>query len=143
MLGAFSQRWSSVAGEQDDRYVSRSRLALQALNQLPSVTVAQREVRDDDVRMKFPGPAVGLLAISRLDCLEAERGKALDVHFARVVVIVDDEYQRSGRRVPGTTAIHGFVCPRKNPRKKISPRSELICRVSNKSEREVVGLITV
>ena len=41
-LGAFSQRWSSAAGEQDDRYASRSRLALQTLNQLPSVTVAQR-----------------------------------------------------------------------------------------------------
>jgi hypothetical protein len=107
MLGAFSQRWSSVAAEQDDRYVSRSRLALQTLNQLPSVTVAQREVRHDDVRMKFPSPAVGVLAISGPDCVETERDKAQDVKFTRVVVIVDDEYQRSGRGVPGTTAIHG------------------------------------
>jgi hypothetical protein len=32
-------------------------------------------------------------------------------------VIVDDEYQWWGRRVPGTT-IHRFVCPRKNPRRR-------------------------
>ncbi len=111
MLGAFSQRRSSVAGEHHDRYVSRSRLALQALNQLPSVTVAQGQVRDDDVRMKIPSSAVGLLAISGPDCFETEKDKALDVKFTRVVVIVDDKYQRPGRRVPGTTAIHWFVRP--------------------------------
>jgi hypothetical protein len=42
MLGAFSQRRCSVAGEQDDRNVSRSWLALQILNQLPSLTATQR-----------------------------------------------------------------------------------------------------
>jgi len=107
MLGAFSQCWSRVCGEQDDWNVSRSRLALQILNQLPSVTVAQRQVGDDDVRMIIPGAAVGLVAISGADCFKTEQGKALDVQFTRVVVIVDHEDQRSGRRVPGMTAIHG------------------------------------
>jgi hypothetical protein len=113
MLGAFSQRWSRVAGEHDDRYVSRSRLALQALNQLPSVTVAQRQVRNDDVRTRFPSPAVGLVAISGPDDFETEKDKALDVKLTRVVVVVDDKYQRSGRRVPGTPAIHGVRMPSK------------------------------
>jgi hypothetical protein len=81
-----------VAGEHDDRYLSRPRLALQILNQLPSVTVAQRQVGDDDVRMKIPSAAAGLLAISGPDCLKTEKGKALDVKFTRVGVIVDDEY---------------------------------------------------
>jgi hypothetical protein len=141
MLGAFSQRWSSVASEHNHRDVSRSRLALQVLNQLPSVTVAQREVRDDDVRMRFPSPAVGLVAISGPDCFETEKDKALDVKFTRVVVIVDDKYQRSGRRVPGTTAVHRFVCPRKNPRRGkyrlVEKRS--VAFLTNR-EREVVRL---
>ena len=51
-----------MADEQDDRDVSRSQLALQILNQLPSVTVAQREVGDDDVRVIVPRTAVGLVA---------------------------------------------------------------------------------
>src|SRR5690242_2681844 len=76
MLGAFSQRWSRVASEHNDRYVSRSRLALEVLNQLPSVTVAQREVRDDHVWMRFPSPPVGLVAISGPDCFETEEDKA-------------------------------------------------------------------
>jgi hypothetical protein len=92
MFGAFSQRRRIVAGEQDDGNVSRSSLALQNLNQLPSLTATQREVRDDDVRAKIPRLAVALLAISGPDCLETESNKALDVQFTRVVVIVDDEY---------------------------------------------------
>ena len=116
MLGAFSQRWSTVAGEQDDRYVSRSRLALQVLNELPAVTVAERQVGDDDVRMNFPCPAAGFPAISSPDCLETEQDKALDVELTRVVVIVYDEYQWSDWRVPGTAAIHGFVYPSKKPK---------------------------
>ena len=107
MLGAFSQRRCSMAGEQHDRNGPRSWLALQILNQVPTVTATQREVRDDYVWMEIPSPAVCLLAISGLDCLETESDKALDVQFTRVDVIVDDEYQRSGRRGPGTTAIHG------------------------------------
>jgi len=113
MLGAFSQCWSRVPGEQDDRNVSRSRLALQILNQLPSVTVAQCEVGDDDVRVIIPSAAVGLVAISGSDCLETEKDKALDVQLTRIVVIVDHEDQRSGRRVPGTTAIHGSYSGKK------------------------------
>ena len=92
MPGAFSQRWCSVAGEQNDRNLSSSRVALQIVNELPSLTATQREVRHDDVRVKIPSPAVGLLAIGRLDCLETERDKALDVQFTCVVVIVDDEH---------------------------------------------------
>jgi hypothetical protein len=111
MLGAFSQRRCSVASEQHDRNASRSWVALQILNQLPSLTATQGQVCDDDVGMKIPRSAVSLLAISGPDCLETESDKALDVQLSRIVVIVDDEYQRSGRRVPGTTAIHWFVRP--------------------------------
>ena len=92
MFGAFSQRRRIVAGEHDDGNVSRSRLALQILNQLPSLTATQGEVGDDDVRMKVPSSAVSLLAISGFERLETESDKALDVQFTRVVVIVDDEY---------------------------------------------------
>ena len=94
VLGAFSQGWRSMTGEQDDRNVSSSRLALQILNELPSVTATQREVGDDDVRVKIPSPAVGLLGVGRRDCLETESPKALDAQFTRVVVIVDDEHHR-------------------------------------------------
>jgi hypothetical protein len=111
MLGSLSQRRCCVAGEQHDRNASRSWLTLQILNQLPSLTATQRQVGDDDVRMNVPSSAVSLLAISGPECLETESGKTLNVQFARVVVIVDDEYQRPGRRVPGTTAIHRFVRP--------------------------------
>ena len=38
VLGAFSQGCRSVASEQDDRNVSSSRLALQILDQLPSIS---------------------------------------------------------------------------------------------------------
>lgn len=39
-FGAFAQRWRSVACEQDDWDIPRSRLALQVLNELPSVSAA-------------------------------------------------------------------------------------------------------
>ena len=39
-LGALSYARRSIAGEQDDRNLSRSRLALQVVNQLPSVAAA-------------------------------------------------------------------------------------------------------
>jgi len=121
-----------VAGEQDDRYVSRSRLALQILNQLPSVTVAQLEVGDDDVRTILPSAAVGLIAITGSDCPETEKDKALDVQFTRVVVIVNHEYQRSGRRLPGT-AIHGSYSGKKSKVMKIRLPRERVCRVSDKT----------
>ena len=111
MLSAFSQRWCGVAGKQDDGNVSRSRVTLEILNQLPSITGTQRQVRHDDVRVKTPSPAVGLFAIGGLDCLETERGKTMDVKFTRVVVIVDDEYQRLRRNVARATAVHGFESP--------------------------------
>jgi hypothetical protein len=90
----------------------------QILNQLPSVTVAQREVGDHDVRVIIPSAAVGLVAITGSDCPETEQDKALDVQFTRVVVIVDHEYQRSGRRLPGTT-IHGSYSGKKSEVMKI------------------------
>jgi len=132
MLGAFSQRWIRVAGEQDDRYVSRSRLALQILNQLPSVTVAQREVGDHDVRMIVASAAVSLVAITGSDCPETEKDKALDVQFTRVVVVVNHEYQRSGRRLPGT-AIHGSYSGKKSKIMKIRLPRATVCRASDKT----------
>jgi hypothetical protein len=42
-----------------------------------------------------PG-AVGLRTVNRLDRLESERGKARDVQFTGIVVVVDDEHQRPG-----------------------------------------------
>jgi hypothetical protein len=49
---------------------------------------------------------VGVVAITGSDCPETQTDKTLDVQFTGVVVIVDDEYQRSRRRLRGT-AIHG------------------------------------
>lgn len=51
----FSQRCCGVSGEQDDRNGLRSRVTLQILNQLPSVTASQCEISDDDVRPEFQG----------------------------------------------------------------------------------------
>ena len=91
-LGAFAQLRFRVASEQDDRNVSRSRFAFEILNELPSVTARQRQVRDDDVRMRFQGPATGLRTISGRDGPETPKSKARDVQFTGVVVVVDDEY---------------------------------------------------
>jgi hypothetical protein len=113
LLGTLAHRRCGVAGDYHNWNVSRSRVALQLLNQLPSVTVSQRELRDDDVGVKFPSPAASLLTISSRDCLETKQGKTLDVQVTRVVVILDDEYQRSGRPVPRTAAIHWFEIPLK------------------------------
>jgi hypothetical protein len=128
MLGALSQRWRSVASEQDDGDVSRSRVALQIVNQLPSITAAQRQVRNDDVWVKFPCATAGLLTIGGVDCFETERDKALNVKLTRVVVVVDDEYQRSGRRVPRATAVHWLVLALKKsrgPKNSASPETDL------------------
>ena len=76
MFGAFSQRWFSVAGKQDDRDVSRSRLTVQLLNQLPSVSATQRQVRDDDVWVKIPRSTVSLLTIGSRDGLETQCDEA-------------------------------------------------------------------
>jgi hypothetical protein len=95
-----------VSGEQDDRNVSRSPVTPEIVHQLPPVTASQREIRDDDVRATFTRLTASLLTINSPDGLETEQAKALDVELTRVVVIVDDEYQRPGRPVPETTVVH-------------------------------------
>ena len=94
MLNAFSQRWCSVASEQDDRNFSSSRLALQIVKEPPSVTATEGSVRHDDVRAKVPSPAVGCSESAARDCLETESHKALDVPFTRGVAMVDDKTSR-------------------------------------------------
>ena len=83
-LGAFSQRLSRVAGEQDDRDVSRSRLALQILNELPSVTATQRQIGDDDVRVRFPGTSGGLLRNRQRRSLRNRKRTRLWTYSSRV-----------------------------------------------------------
>ena len=95
-----------MPGEQDNRNVSSARLAFQILNELPSVTAPYREVCDDDVGVKIPRPAISLPALGSFDGLETQRAKADNVQFTRVVVIVDDEYQRTRRNVARAAAVH-------------------------------------
>ena len=87
-----------MSGEQDHRNVSRSRVTLQILNQLPSVTASEREVGDDDIWVKFPSPLAGLLSIRGFDCRETEQAKALDVHVPSVGMIVDVADVRDARK---------------------------------------------
>jgi hypothetical protein len=105
-LGAFAQRGCRVAGEQDDRNVSRSYFPLQILNELPSVTARYGQVGNDDVRVRLPSSLPGLRTVSRPDRLETESGEAPDVQFTGVVVVVDDEYQRPGRNVARFMCVH-------------------------------------
>ncbi len=105
-LRPFAQRRGRVSSEQDDRNISRSGVALQIVNQLPPVTTSQGEVRDDDVWVEFPSPAASLGTISNPDYVEIKPAEALDVQLTRVVVIVDDKDQRSGRAISGTTTVH-------------------------------------
>jgi hypothetical protein len=105
-LRAFAQLRFSVAGEQDDRNVSRSRLALQVLNELPSVGASEGQVRDHNVWVRFLSLAIGMRTVTRRDRLETGSGKACDVHFTGVVVVVDDQYQRPGGDVAPVTAVH-------------------------------------
>jgi hypothetical protein len=106
-LGAFAQRWCTVACEQDDRDIPCSRLALQILNELPSVSAAQSQVRDDDVWVRFPRLAKSLFTVTRLDRLETCGGKTHDVQLRGIVLVVDDEHQRPGRNESRVTAVHG------------------------------------
>jgi hypothetical protein len=64
-LGAFAQRWCRVASEQDDWDIARSRLAPQFLNELPTVTAAQGQVRDDNIWVRFPRLAKSLFTVTR------------------------------------------------------------------------------
>jgi hypothetical protein len=96
-----------MAGKQDDWDVSRLRFALQILNELPSVTSRQGQVRDDDVWVRFPRLAKSLFTVTRRDRLETQGGKTHDVQLTGIVVIVDDEHQRPGRNPSRVTAVHG------------------------------------
>jgi CheY-like chemotaxis protein len=106
-LGTFPQRWRFVPGEQHDRDISCSSVALQLLDELPSVITAERQVRDDDVRARFASVSTGLRRVLRGDRFKAENGKTLNVQFAGVVVVIDDEYQRLGRNLARFTGVHG------------------------------------
>ena len=57
----------------------------QLLNQLPSVSATQRQVRDDDVWVKIPRSTVSLLTIGSRDGLETQCDEALrrTVHACR------------------------------------------------------------
>ena len=96
-----------MAGKHDDRDVSRVRVALQCLNELPSVSAREGQFRDEDVRMLFTRVMRGLRIVSRCDCLEAKRSKGLDVHFTGIVVAVNDEYHRPERDGTRVSAMHG------------------------------------
>jgi hypothetical protein len=106
-VGAFTQLRFRVAGEQDDRNVSSSRFVFEILNELSSITAGQGQVRNDNVRTRFPGPATGLRTVSRCNRLETQSGKARNVQFTGVVVVVDDEYQGPRRNVARATPVHG------------------------------------
>jgi hypothetical protein len=107
-LRTFAQRWCFVAGEQHDRDISCSRVALQMLEELPSVIATERQVCDDDIRAaRFASAQTRLRRVGCGDRLKPKNGKALNVQFAGVVVIIDDEYQRLGRNLARLTGVHG------------------------------------
>jgi hypothetical protein len=123
---AFPHGWSNVACEHDDWDIPCSRLALQILNELPSVSDGQRQLRDDDIWARFPRLAKRLFTVARIDRLETEGGQASDVQVTSIVVLVDDEDQRPRRNAFRVTAVHGAqVAPPTCPR--LSRENRLVC----------------
>ena len=83
--------------------------------------------------MEIPSPAVGLFAISCLDCLETKNGKAFNVQLT-AVSSSSSTTSTSGRvgRFRGRRRSIGFYCLLK-PKNENVVLKELICRVSDRS----------
>jgi len=91
--------------------------------------------------LSFTPEAIAAALGESSDGIETEKEKALDVQLTRVVLIVDHEYERSPRRVRGTTAIHGSYSVKNSKIIKIPLSRATVCGVSNKTKHEVLSLM--
>ncbi len=105
-LGASSDRWLIIASHDDDRDVARSRIAFEVPQKLPPVTISERHLGHDDVRVRFPCATVGFGAVFNRQHLESQRWKGECVQLARVLVCIDDEHERSRRRGTRAASVH-------------------------------------
>jgi hypothetical protein len=81
---------------------------LQVFKKPPAVVVRHRQFRHDDVRVNLQHPDTRFTGVFDHDDVEATCKECKVVHRASVLVLLNHEHERSGRRVPETTVIHWF-----------------------------------
>ena len=105
-LRTFPQGSLNEAAHRNNGNIACAGVPSQIVEKLPAIAVRHRQIRHDNVRVYLPRMAKGFSTICDRDDLETRRRKRKGIEHARVLVPLDDEDERSRRRVSRAAAVH-------------------------------------
>src|SRR5262245_11141027 len=116
-LRAFRCARERVSGQRDDRNIPSPLVRLELPCRLPAVHPRERQIHQDQIGDEREGLLKRLVAVARFSDAKPAESQVLRVHLARILIIVNDQNQRSlfgthwgGSR--GIVSVNVEPCPR-------------------------------